>query len=71
VHDGAQYDVVQTVGFTQLKQMSLLEVFMLVLENNAVSRGGIDSEIERLKEQIEEQRHQAEMKEGKKSPVRK
>lgn len=71
VHDGAQYDVVQTVGFTQLKQMSLFDVFMLVLENKAVSLGGIDGEIERLKEQIEEQRHQAEMKEGKKSPVQK
>lgn len=71
VHDGAQYDVVQTVDFTQLKQMSLFDVFMLVLENKAVSRGGIDSEIERLKEQIEEQRRQAEIKEGKKSPVQK
>jgi uncharacterized protein with von Willebrand factor type A (vWA) domain len=51
--------------------MSLFDVFMLVLENKAVSRGGIDSEIERLKEQIEEQRRQAEIKEGKKSPVQK
>jgi hypothetical protein len=65
VHDGAQYDVVQTVDFKQLKQMSLFDVFMLVLDNKAVSLGGIDGEIERLKEQIEEQRRQAETKEGK------
>ena len=71
MHDGAQYDVVQTVDFKQLKQMSLFDVFMLVLENKAVSQGGIDSEIESLKKQIEAQRHEAETKQGKKSPVQK
>ncbi|CAN5290016.1 hypothetical protein BH11CYA1_BH11CYA1_12440 [soil metagenome] len=59
VHDGAQYDVVQTVGFDQLKQMSLFDVFMLVLENKAVSTGGLDSEIDALKQQIESQRREA------------
>ena len=59
VHDGAQYDVVQTVAFDQLKQMSLFDVFMLVLENKAVSNGGLDSEIEALKQQIETQRREA------------
>jgi hypothetical protein len=71
VHDGALYDVVQTVGFAQLKKMSLLDVLMLALENKSLSKGGIDSEIEKLKEQIEEQRLEAGKRENEQKQQRK
>lgn len=70
VHDGAQFDVVQTVAFDQLKKISLFDALMMVLENKSESTGGIDSEIAKLREQIEVERIEAEKIEEKRESQR-
>lgn len=64
VHEGAHFDVVQTVAFDQLQKITLVDALMLVLEHKSESQGGINSEIAKLREQIENQRLEAEKLEG-------
>lgn len=64
VHDGAHFDVVQTVAFDQLQKSNLVDALMLVLEHKPEGTGGINSEIAKLREQIENQRLEAEKLEG-------
>jgi Mg-chelatase subunit ChlD len=71
VHEGAHFDVVQTVAFDQLQKINLVDALMLVLEHKSESQGGINSEIAKLREQIENQRLEAEKLEGQGPALRK
>ena len=55
---------VQTVAFDQLQKSNLVDALTLVLEHKSESKGDINSEISKLREQIEDQRIEAEKLEG-------
>ncbi len=58
VHDGARYDVVDAITFDELKNMNLEDALTRVIqgEKPAGKAGGLDAEIDKLKQQIDEER---------------
>lgn len=58
VHDGARYDVVDAITFDELKNMNLEDALTRVIQGEKPSgkAGGLDAEIAKLKQQIDEER---------------
>jgi len=58
VHEGAKYDVVDAITFDELKNLNLEDALTRVIqgEKPAGKAGGLDAEIIKLKQQIEEER---------------